>query len=187
MNQVKEEYNTLVRELNSRRYKKWYQLKDLVELLGISYKSLKNMVKDIYLKYEPHGSIKKESGIYQIHYILLDKFKLKKPRQTTIYSHNWQTNISWTTKEYYTKSFHEFLVTKLINQTPYVNYIYCIEKDGSDRYHVHMLADVKAKELKPKILELLTFCIGNWKEYRLYCKPINNIGSSVDYLIKNPQ
>jgi hypothetical protein len=187
MKNEKEKYNTLVKQLNNNRYKKWYNLKELVELKAISYKSLKNMVQEIYNKYEPHGTIKKESGVYRIHYTLLDKFKLKRPRRTTILSHNWKSNISWTTKEFYTKSYHEYLVSQLIKETPEFNYIHCIEKDESNRYHVHMLADGKAQVLRPIIGKLLKQYIGNWTDYRLYCHKINNIGSSVDYLIKNPQ
>jgi hypothetical protein len=187
MKNEKEQYNNLVKQLNNRRYKKWYKLKDLVELKAISYKSLKNMVKEIYNKYEPHGTIRKESGVYQIHYTLLDKFKLKRPRTTTLLSHDWKSNISWSTREFYTKSYHEYLVSQLIKQTPSINYIYSIEKDNSNRYHGHMLADCDAKVLKPIIAKLLTLYTGNWTEYRLYCHQINNIGSSADYLFKNPQ
>jgi len=183
----KEHYNNLVKLLNERRYKKHYKLIDLVEVLGIGYKSLKNMVKDIYIKYESFGTIKKEGGTYQIHYTLLDKFKLKKPRRTTIYSHQWRTNISWTTKLHYTKPYHKFLVSEIMKSTPEANYIHSFEKDDNGRFHVHMLSDVESKQLKPIISKLLTSFIGNWYDYRLYCQPINNRGSSVDYMIKNPQ
>lgn len=187
MNKEKEEFNILVKKLNDRRYQKWYKLKDLVELKGISYKSLKNMVGGIYKKYEPHGTIKKVSGVYQIHYTLLDKFKLIKPRKTTVYSHNWKANISWSTKAFYTKSYHDHLVSELIKGTGNVNYMYSIEKDEKGRFHVHMLADAEPAILKPTIHKLLMLCIGDDKEFRLYCERTNNIGSSVDYLIKNPQ
>lgn len=187
MNKEIMKYNNLAKQINSNRYNKWYTLKDLVELKGISYKSLKNMVRDIYDKYHVLGNIKKEKGRYSIHYTLLDKFKLKKPRKTTIYSYEWKSNISWTTKEFYSKSYHEFLVLELKKRTEGVNYIYSIEKDKKDRYHVHMLADEEAKVLRKKIYDLMTLYIENGKEFRLYCHPINNIGSSVDYLIKNPQ
>ncbi|MGY0391739.1 hypothetical protein ACW5R3_04135 [Bizionia sp. KMM 8389] len=187
MNKEIIKYNSLAKQINSKRYNKWYKLKDLVEIKAISYKSLKNMVKDIYDKYHELGIIKKESGRYFIHYTLLDKFKLKRPRQTTIYSHEWKSNISWTTKEFYSKEYHEFLVSELKKRTDGINYIYSIEKDKKDRYHVHMLADSDAKTLRKIIYELLKFYIENGKEFRLYCQSINNIGSSVDYLIKNPQ
>lgn len=185
MKEEKIKFNSLVRQLNNRRYKKSYKLKDLVEVLGISYKSLKNMVGEIYNKYEAHGLILKEGRSYQIHYSMLDKFKLIQPRKTTIYSHEWKSNISWSTKNKYDKKYHEWLISELKKRTIDVNYIHTIEYDENKRLHVHMLADYEPEQLEPTINDLLTFYLEN--EYRLYCNKVNNKGSSVDYLIKNPQ
>lgn len=177
-------FNSLVRQLNNRRYKKSYKLIELVDILGIGYKSLKNMVGEIYEKYEPHGLITKEGRSYQIHYSMLDKFKLKQPRQLTIYSYDWKSSITWSTIYKYDRKYHEWLISELKNRTNGVNYIHVIEKDDNDRFHVHMLADKEPQQLKPIIDNLLGCYLD--KEYSLYCERVNNKGSSVDYLIKNP-
>ena len=74
---------------------------------------------------------------------------------------------------------------KLLTQT--VTYAQTIELDKSNRYHVHLLADGLPEELKPIIESLLNSYLDGSRNYRLYCEPIYNIGSSVDYLLKNPQ
>lgn len=184
---IKHQFNKLIKQLNQRKYNRWYNLKDLVELKAISYKSLKNMVGEIYRKYEPQGTIKKIGRSYSIHYSILDAFKLKQPRVTTIYSHEWKSNISWTTREFYDKEYHEYLISVLKNKTKGVNYFFAIELDSHNRNHVHILADAEPNELRSTIYQLMEFYIGNKNYYKYYCEPVYNTGSSVDYLIKNPQ
>jgi len=184
---IKHEFNRLVKQLNQRKYNRWYTLKDLVELKAISYKSLKNMVGEIYRKYEPQGTIRKEGRRYYIHYSILHAFQLKQPRLTTIYSHQWKSNISWTTKEFYDKEYHEYLISVLKNKTKGVNYFFAIELDKNNRHHVHILADAEPNEMRLIVLELMEFYIGNKYYYKYYCEPVYNTGCSVDYLIKNPQ
>jgi len=179
--------NKMMRQQNAKKYNRWYMLKDLVIIKNISYKSLKNMVKGIYEKYSPQGTIRKEGRRYYIHYSILDAFKLKQPRATTIYSHFWLSNISWTTKGYYDKEYHQYLIGELKMLTANVNYVETIELDKSNRFHVHLLADALPETLEPIIKSLLNTYLDDGRNYRLYCKSIYNTGSSVDYLIKNPQ
>jgi hypothetical protein len=184
---IKEDYQELVKQLNNTKYNNWYKLKDLVVILNISYKSLKNMVGKVYEKNNPLGTIRKEGRRYYIHYSILDCFKLKQPRVTTIYSHDWKSNISWTTKDYYDMNYHKYLINHLKINCKGVNFIETIELDKNGRYHTHILADAEPKEIKPIIENLLNVCLDNYKFYRLYCEDVNNIGCSVDYLLKNPQ
>jgi hypothetical protein len=184
---TKEKYNELIKQSNAKKYNKWYKLKDLVIVKSISYKSLKNMVNKIYEEHYPKGTIRKEGRRYYIHYTLLDAFTLKQPRAVTIFSHFWLSNISWTTRDYYDKDYHQYLIAELKLLVPDINFIQTIELDKSNRYHVHLLADKLPEELKPIIESLLDFYLDDSKNYRLYCEAIYNIGSSVDYLIKNPQ
>lgn len=187
-NSIKLEYNSLVKELNKRKFNKWYKLKDIVELKNISYKSLKNMVAKIYSIYHPMGLIYKKDRRYFIHYTLIDAFKLKNQRKPhTIYSYNWLSNISWTTLDFYDKEYHEFLIKELKKFTPEVNYLQTIEIDKAGRFHVHLLADKSPHTIRPAIENLLNKYLDSDKFYKLYCEKIYNKGSSVDYLIKNPQ
>jgi len=183
---IKNEFNQIIKKANSKKYNKWYTLKDLVTIKSISYKSLKNMVKEVYDTYSPQGTIRKEGRRYYIHYTLFDAFRLKRPRETTIYSHFWLSNISWSTKDYYDKAYHQYLIAELKLLIPDTNIIETIEQDKSNRYHVHLLADNNPEDIEPIIESLLDFYLGGKKSYRLYCKPVYNIGASVDYLIKNP-
>jgi hypothetical protein len=184
------DYNKLIKQINAKRYNHWYKLIDLVEVKNISYKSLKNMVKEIYNKYHPQGTIYKDGRRYHIHHSILDAFKLKQPRKNkkpTIYSYQWKSNISWTTKDYYDKEYHEQLIYSFKLLTPEVNYIETIELDKMERYHVHLLADEDPTILKPIAKGLLDYFLDNDRHYRLYCEKVLNKGCSVDYLIKNPQ
>jgi hypothetical protein len=187
---IKKEYNDLIKGINKNRYDKWYCLKDIVAIKNISYKSLKNMVKRIFEKYHPQGTIKKEKGRYQIHYSILDAFKLKTPQKNkspTIYSHNWKSNIVWTTKDYYDRDYHQYLINHLKVLTRDVNYLETIEYDKQDRLHVHLLADEEPKVLKPVLENLLQTFLEDNRNYRIYCESVANTGCSVDYLFKNQQ
>lgn len=188
--EIKKKYNALIKVINQNRYDKWYSLKDLVAIKNISYKSLKNMIKSIFEKYQPQGTIKKEKGRYYIHYSILDAFKLKVPRRNkspTIQSHNWISNIVWTTKDYYDRDYHQYLINHLKALTPDVNYLEAIEYDNQDRLHVHLLADEKPEILKPVLEALLQTFLDDNRNYRIYCESVANVGCSVDYLLKNQQ
>lgn len=184
---IKKEFNKIIKNVNSKKYNKWYTLKDLVTIKNISYKSLKNMVKEVYDIYNPQGTIRKEGRRYYIHYTLLDAFRLKRPRETTIYSHFWLSNISWSTKDFYDKNYHQYLVAQLKLLIPNTNIISTIELSKNGRYHVHLLADSQPEDIEPIIESLLDFYLDSNKNYKLYCKSVYNTGSSVDYLLKNPQ
>ncbi|MBZ9632606.1 hypothetical protein LB465_17645 [Salegentibacter sp. LM13S] len=178
----------LLKTLNNKKLKKWYKLKDLVELKNISYKSLKNMVKDIYEKNKAKGLIFKKGRRYYISYRLLDEFELKQPRKNkshTWYSHNWESNISYTTKDYYDLEYHQELIKIIKEATPTVNYLSTIEEDKKERLHVHMLADEKHEVLKPILNKVLQFYLED--DFSLYCEKVQLRGPSVDYLTKNPQ
>lgn len=188
--EIKKKYNDLIKVINKNRYDKWYCLKDIVAIKNISYRSLKNMVKRIFEKHHPQGTIKKVKGVYQIHYSILDAFKLKVPRRNkspTMFSHNWRSNIVWTTKDYYDRDYHQYLINHLKVITPNVNYLEAIEFDKQDRLHVHLLADVEPEVLKPILEALLQRFLDDNRNYRIYCESVANTGCSVDYLLKNQQ
>ena len=183
-----DKYNAIIKEINNKKFKKWYKLKDLVELKNISYKSLKNMVQKIYKTYNPKGLIHKRGRRYYISYRILDKFELKQPRKNkrkTWYSHDWKTNISYSTKDYYNISYHKEVINIIKNLSPTINYLSIIEEDKSGRLHVHMIADETKDKIKPIVKSVLATLLD--KDYSLYCENIILRGSSVDYLIKNPQ
>lgn len=183
----KKRFDEVIKAKNDTKLNIWYSLKDLVELKGISYRSLKNMVKDVFVKHKEQGSIYKQSGRYYIKYTLLDAFELKQPRKTTLYSHHWKSNISYTTKDFYELEYHQQIVGEIKHKTTEVNYLETIEQDGSNRYHVHMVADYEPKYLKPIIDEILKKYLDGSKNYRLYCEPVQNKACSINYLLKNPQ
>tara|TARA_R110002049_G_scaffold307720_2_gene509182 strand:- start:996 stop:1571 length:576 start_codon:yes stop_codon:yes gene_type:complete len=183
----KNRFNTIIKSKNDNKLDIWYCLKDLVELKGISYRSLKNMVKDVYTKNKDQGTIYKKSGRYFIKYNLLDAFELKQPRRKTIYSHNWKANISYTTKDCYSIEYHQKIIDEIKDETSSVNYLEAIEQDKSNRFHVHMIADYEPKYLKPIISDVLNKYLDSSNNYRLYCEPVQNKACSINYLIKNPQ
>ncbi len=184
----KRKFYELVRKSNKNTFKKWYKLKDLVELKNISYKSLKNMVKSIYEKHSKTGLIYKKGRRYYISYLILDEFSLKQPRKNKSlnwYSHNWLANISYSTKEFYDLDYHEFIINKIREIFPKVNFLSAVEEDSKSRLHVHMLADKEPAFLKNIIESILTYFIG--KEYSFYCEEVQLKGASIDYLRKQTQ
>lgn len=183
----KNRFNEIIKSKNDNKLDKWYCLKDLVEIKGISYRSLKTMVKGVYKNHKDLGTIYKKSGRYFIKYNLLDAFELKQPRRKTVYSHNWKANISYTTKDCYSIEYHQKIIDEIKDETSSVNYLEAIEKDKSNRYHVHMIADYEPKYLKPIISDVLNKYLDSSSNYRLYCEPVQNKACSINYLIKNPQ
>ena len=184
MTNEKIRFNEIIKSKNDQKLDIWFCLKDLVELKGISYRSLKTMVKEIYNKYKDHGTIYKKGGRYYIKYNLLDKFELKQPRKVTNYSYNWKSNISYTTLDRYELKYHQSIIQEIKNNTPKVLYLEKIEPDKSGRLHVHMLADAKPEELKPVISNILNTYLENENYYRLYCEPVLNKACSIKYLKK---
>ena len=180
-------FNKIIKDKNDMKLDIWYSLKDLVEVKGISYRSLKYMVKPIYAKYKDQGSIYKKGRRYYIKYNLLDAFELKQPRKKTVYSHHWKSNISYTTKDYYSVDYHNKVIEEIKNETHEVNYLDAIELDKSGRCHVHMIADYEPKYLKPIIDQILKKYMEDCSNYRLYCEPIQNKACTINYLMKNPQ
>lgn len=186
--QEKEKFYDHLKRSNDKKLKRWYKLKDLVGLKNISYKSLKNMIKPIYDKYQKTGLIYKKGRRYYISYKILDEFELKQPRKQkakTWYSMAWRTNISYSTKERYDRDYHSEIIKQIEKATLTVNYLSAIEEDKSGRLHVHMLADWNPEALRPVIKKILDFYLEH--EYSFYCEPVQLRGPSVDYLIKNPQ
>lgn len=180
--------NDLLRRIYDKKYKKWFKLNDIPKLKNMSYKSAKALVGPIYTKYEAQGLIKKKGRRYYIHYLLLDKFSLKRPRAgTTVYDHPWKTNLCWTTVDNYEEQYHLQLFRDLKELTPGVNYYGCVEQDDSGRNHVHMLADTEPEKLRPFAVQVLRKYLDDERFFRLYCEEVFNKGGCVDYLLKNPQ
>ena len=185
MNINKKKYDEIIAEKNRNKIDKWYCLKDLVRLKGISYRSLKYMVQGIHEKYKNQGSIYKSSGRYYIKYNLIDEFKLKQPRKTTKYSHPWKSNISYTTRDRYDLQYHQTIITEIRKAFPDVQFEDAIEADKTERLHVHMICDAEPESLKPVINNILMNYLENDNHFRLYCEPVVNKACSIDYLKKN--
>lgn len=183
----KKRFDEVIKAKNDEKLDIWYSLKDLVELKGISYRSLKNMVKDVYEKHSDQGSIYKKGRRYFIKYTLLDAFELKQPRKYTVYSYPWKSNISYTTLDRYDFEYHQQIVNEITGATPEVNYVYATELDKSERNHVHLMADYEPKYIKPIINRILEKYLDSTQNYRLYCEPVQNKACSINYLIKNPK
>ena len=181
-----EQYESIYNEEVKDGYHKYYNLKEISELKKISYKSCKNMVQTIHLKNRDDGTIFKKGKKYCISHKLLDQFELKQRRVNsdyTAYSYPWQSNISWTTKDYYSEAYHIQIFNTLREKTPDIG---CVEVDTSGRNHVHLLSNGDPQHLKPILASLLDDYLDDDRYYRLYCETVINRGASVEYLKKNP-
>lgn len=185
-----EQYESIYNKDGNNGYNKYYNLKQAGKLLNISYRSMKILVKPIYQEHQGSGNIYKSGGMYFISYRLLDLFKLLKRRKNsalTIYSHEWTSNISWTTVDFYGETYHTQIFEDLKALTPEVNYLGCVELDKNGRNHIHLLADTEPQQLRPILSSILNDYLDSDKFYRVYCEDVKNKGASVEYLLKNPQ
>ncbi|CAM4111549.1 hypothetical protein [Gillisia hiemivivida] len=187
-NTIQLEYNSIIKNIYDNKFQKWFKLKDIVKLKNISYRSLKGMVAKVYNKYNDQGLIYRKGRRYYISYRILDSFKLEKPRKKrTIYDYEWKTNVSWTTLDFYDLEYHTTLFDEVKTTLSDVHFIGCVESDASGKNHVHILADHDTKYLRKPLKKILDQYLDDTRHYRLYCEQVNNIGGSVDYLMKNPQ
>jgi hypothetical protein len=188
--EIMEQYLSMSELTNKDIYHKWYNLKQIAMLTNISYKSCKNMVKEIYEKNKEDGTIYKKGVRYYISHRILDQFKLKQRRKNsvdTIYTYPWVSNICWTTKDFYPVEYHNQIISELQSKNSDFDYIGCVEVDSNGRNHVHLLSNGDPMLLKPILSTLLDDYLDDDRYYRLYCEKVENKAASVEYLIKNPQ
>lgn len=184
-----EQYESIYNDEYDSGFDKRYTLKEAGILLNISYRTMKYRAQSIYEKYLSSDLIFKRGKSYSISYKLLDEFQLLKRRKdkpTTLFSHEWVTNISWTTRDFYEASYHSQLFEDLQSLAPDVHMIGCVEIDNNGRNHVHLLADAQPYQIKSKLEAVLNDYLDDDRYYRLYCKEARNRAKSIEYFLKNP-
>lgn len=171
---------------NSGRAKIYYKLNQLQFLTGLSIRSLKYRMKDVKEKYNGMPILLNKVGrSWQIHYTLIPEFfPIYKKQQTNVLNHQWETITTWNMKDSYDIEYHNHLVSEVQKVIPDSNIAYVIEKDGRGVNHVHAIADKGIEEIEVAVVEILGRYLDK-KDYRLQVQKINNISSTVGYMLKN--
>ena len=183
---MKKEFKEIINNVNDSRAKIYYQLNQLEYMTGMSERSLKYRMKIIKEKYANIPTLLHRKGrAYQIHYTIVYEFMPKyKKSQTTITNHNWETLLTWNTKDNYDVKYHVQLINEVKENLPSVNIGYVIETDGRGFNHVHAVTDGH-KESVEKTVNLILIKYIDRSQYRCQIEKINNNGSIISYLKKS--
>ena len=181
-------YNELLNETNDTRLKIYFSLSDLVEITGLSIRSLKYRmlkVKERYL--EVPSLLRKENRVWRIHYTIVKEFDPKYNIKTkTIYNFNWVSMATWNPKDNFDVKYHVEIVKQIKKQLPESLVSYAVEIDGRGINHTHLISNVETHELNKAVTTTIRKFIEDPKQCKILVQSIDNKYSSVEYLRKAP-
>lgn len=184
---MKEKFNELINNANSKKYKTYYKLNQLPKITGLSIRMLKYKMIKIKEKYDGVTSLLEKDGKqWKIHYSIVNEFMPINKRNTyTENNYDWQTFVSWNPFENYDKEYHQELIYQIKNEMPDKYIKYTIELDRRGNNHVHFITDCQLPETKT-IVENVIFRYFSWHEITFEVTTIKNRYSSVNYANKAP-
>ena len=184
---MKEKFNELINNANSKKYKTYYKLNQLPTITGLSIRMLKYKMIKIKEKYDGVTSLLEKDGKqWKIHYSIINEFMPINKRNTyTENNYDWQTFVSWNPFENYDKEYHQELIYQIKNEMPDKYIKYTIELDKRGNNHVHFITDCQLPETKT-IVENVIFRYFSWHEITFEVTTIKNRYSSVNYANKAP-
>lgn len=183
---MKSTQSITLNKCNSGRAKIYYQLNQLQNLTGLSIRSLKYRMKDVKEKYRDIPALLCKVGrTWQIHYTIINEFlPIYNKSHSNVLNHKWETITTWNMRDSYDEDYHNRLVDEVQKAIPDSNIAYVIEKDGRGANHVHAIADKGQEQVEVAVNNVLGRYLDK-KDYRLQVQRINNISSTVSYLLKN--
>ncbi|UAB83880.1 hypothetical protein INR75_17155 [Zunongwangia sp. SCSIO 43204] len=113
-------------------------------------------------------------------YLFLPKYKTKK---STLYNQDWKSFITWITKDSFDKDYHYSLIGEVQYHLPEGRFLWVVEQTQKGVNHVHMVSDMKPKEIKNTINTIINRYLPA-HEYRLEVAEINNVINVIDYMLK---
>lgn len=184
---MKEKFNELINNANSKKYKTYYKLNQLPKITGLSIRMLKYKMIKIKEKYDGVTSLLEKDGKqWKIHYSIINEFMpINKRTSFTENNYDWQTFVSWNPFENYDKEYHQELIYQIKNEMPDKYIKYTIEQDKRGYNHAHFITDCQLLETKT-IVENVIFRYFSWHEITFEVTNIINRYSSVNYTNKAP-
>ncbi|MBZ9630536.1 hypothetical protein LB465_07065 [Salegentibacter sp. LM13S] len=177
--QIERYYGTLKRT-------RYYSTTQIIDMVGICKRTMRSRIKLLKEKFKNVPSkLYKENNKWYIERSIVHLFLPKyKSRTSTVYNQNWQTFITWITKDAYDKEYHYRLIAEVQYQFPEGKFMWVIEQTENGVNHVHMVSDLPTKDIQKTINAVLNRYIPA-TEYRLEVAPIRNKINVIDYMLKD--
>jgi hypothetical protein len=179
--------NITIDKSNNSNTKIYYKLNQLNEITGLSPRMLKYRMKDVKIKYNGRTKLlQKEGKSWQIHHSIVDEFMPKNRRKSNpISNDNWKCFATWNPFQNYAVEYHYELIKEIKDELPDSKIKYAIELDNRGYNHVHFICNASTKKTK-QIVESVIGKYFSWYEIRHQVADINNLFSSMRYIIKAP-
>ena len=180
--------NEIINTINSRRIQRFLSTSEIMEITGMSKRSIKYRMLKIKAKYEGVPSLlKKENRQWLIHLTLVDEFlPLYNLKSKTPYTLDWQSIATWNPLLNYDVEYHVELVKQIKVLLPENIISYAVELDSREINHTHLISDAEPQILDEAVKKTLKKFIGNPKVYRCEVAPIINKYCIVEYMKKAP-
>lgn len=179
-------FKEIINETNGKRIKHYFNLTQLVEITGLSIRSLKYRMLTVKEKYKDVPNLlHKEGREWRLHYTIVSEFLPKyKTNKATIYNHNWESITTWNTKNSYDIKYHKAIIDEVVSELPNNKIAYTIEKDKRGINHVHLISDVPVEILNTTIKTTLSKYLTLKRECWIQTNTINNKFSVIEYIKK---
>lgn len=152
--------------------KKYYTSPEVMEKMGICLRTFRYRIAKLRIKYANVPSLLyKENNKWYIHRQLLKEFVPKKRRTKTIYNKDWNTIVTWNTRDKYDIAYHQQLAKEIKEAFPKGNFDYVVEQTKGGTNHTHLVCDLSVEELEEPVDEIINNYIPK-KEYRLQIEKI---------------
>lgn len=170
---------------NQHKTKKYYTTNDVMNLTGISERTMRYRLNELSIKYENVPSlIFKNKRKWKIHSNLLEFFLPKyAPRVLTLSNYNWKTFATWVPLYNHPIEYHEELINDVKIMHPGGKFHYVIEKTKHGINHLHLVSDVERENLDKTIKEIIFKYIPN-NECRVLTEDINRKTLTIQYMQK---
>lgn len=184
---MKEKFNELINNANSKRNNTYYKLNQLPKITGLSIRMLKYKMIKVKEKYNGVPSLLEKDGKqWKIHYSIINEFMpINKRNSYNENNYDWQSFVSWNPFQNYDKEYHQELIYQIKNEMSDKYIKYTIEQDRRGYNHVHFITDAHLLEVK-NIVKKVIFKYFSWNEISFEATTIINKYSSVSYANKAP-
>lgn len=177
--QIEKHYSTLKRT-------RYYSTTQVIEMVGICKRTMRSRIKELKEKYKniPSKLYMKDNKWYverSIVHLFLPKYK---SRISTVYNQNWQSFITWITKDAYDKEYHYRLIAEVQYQFPEGRFMWVIEQTNNGVNHAHLVSDLSPEDMQKTIHSVLNRYIPA-TEFRLEVAPIRDRINVIDYMLKD--
>ncbi|UJH90942.1 hypothetical protein LZ575_19980 [Antarcticibacterium sp. 1MA-6-2] len=164
--------------------KKYYTSTEVMTKLGICLRTFRYRIAKLRIKYANVPSLlyKKDNKWY-IHRQLLQEFVPIKRRTKTLFNKDWNTLVTWITRENYDGEYHVQLATEIKEAFPNGNFDYVIEQTKGGINHTHLVSDLSVQELKKPVDEIINNYIPK-TDYRLQVEKVKSRALTRNYMDK---